>query len=155
MSLYNNTNVGATNTFVEGAGPASAAAGFYQGCVAEVPRALTGGSYADVNNMTLEACGPGRYRDCLAKVSNSRPARCSMWQSAASHESGEGAVIDGVGGGDSDDGTRRRKFPYCLKTSTPHTSLRYITKERCCHATYPKERRSAAAKKERKPTLLC
>lgn len=57
-SLYENTDINATQTYPDGAGPKGTAAGVYQGCVSEVPgqRALTGAYYADVENMTLEAC---------------------------------------------------------------------------------------------------
>lgn len=59
MSVYNNTDVNATQTVVDGAGPTGVAAGIYQGCASEIPgsRALTGACYADVNGMTLESCG--------------------------------------------------------------------------------------------------
>lgn len=60
VSLYNNTNVGASQTVPDGAGPTGPAAGIYQGCASEIPngqRALTGPSKVDVNGMTLEICG--------------------------------------------------------------------------------------------------
>lgn len=59
MSLFNNTNISPSSTVPDGAGPTGAAAGVYKGCASEGTsgRALTGASYVDSANMTLEACG--------------------------------------------------------------------------------------------------
>lgn len=59
ISIYNNTQLVPTVTVTPGAGPTPKAAGTYLGCATDPNtsgRSLTGASYTDSKNMTLESC---------------------------------------------------------------------------------------------------